>query len=185
MKKEKYIKYLVSRILISIIIVLIIGIIIKVDIRNKDYLDKYIFKDHIKWTKINNWSKNKLGNILPEINNPSSLVFKNDNLENISKVSYLDGVKIDYSKNEPVSALYGGIVVFVGEKEGYNKVVIVQGNDGIDYWYGNMSDISINLYDYIEKETIIGNTSDDYLYLVLYQDGNKIDYDEYIKENKD
>ena len=94
---------------------------------------------------------------------------------------YLDGVKISVSKKTPISILYGGIVVFVGEKDNYGNVVIIQGNDGIDYWYGGISNTNINLYDYLEKDTLIGEASADYIYLVLEKDNSYLNYEEYLQ----
>ena len=58
-------------------------------------------------------------------------------------------------------------------------VVIVQGIDGVDIWYGNLENVSVNLYDYIEAETIIGETKDEYLYLVIKKDNEFIKYEDY------
>ena len=35
--------------------------------------------------------------------------------------------------------------------------VIVETVDGIDIWYGNLSNINVKLYDYIDKGSLIGN----------------------------
>ena len=69
--------------------------------------------------------------------------------------------------------------MFTGEKEGYGNVLIIQGVNGIDIWYGNLEDSSLKLYDYIETNTVLGNTKDDYYYLAFVKDGNFISYDEY------
>ena len=39
--------------------------------------------------------------------------------------------------------------------------------DGNDYWYGNVEDINVKLYDYIEANTVIANTTDNKLYVYL------------------
>lgn len=72
-----------------------------------------------------------------------------------------------------------GVVVFSGEKEGYGNTVIIQGIDGADIWYGNLENVSINLYDYIEANTVIGNVVDEYLYLVIKKDNEYIKYEDY------
>ena len=68
----------------------------------------------------------------------------------------------------------------MGEKEGYGNTVIVQGIDGIDIWYGNVTNISISLYDYIDKKSLLGTTKDDVLYLVYKKDGEILNYEEYL-----
>ena len=45
-----------------------------------------------------------------------------------------------------------GIVVFIGEKEGYNNTVIIQRIDGIDEWYGNIENVNVNNVD--EQEIV-------------------------------
>ena len=41
-----------------------------------------------------------------------------------------------------------GIVIFIGEKEGYGNTVVVEQVDGIDVYYSNVSVSNIKLYDY-------------------------------------
>jgi len=144
-------------------------------------IDEYIFKDSIEFTKINNWYQENIGKIIPELNDNTSLVFSSEDLKKNKYSSYLDGIKFDIEKNSPVSLLSGGVVVFIGEKEDYGNTLILQGNDGIDYWYGGITNLNVNLYDYLEKDTLIGETKDNCLYLVLQKDGKYISYEEYIK----
>ena len=78
-----------------------------------------------------------------------------------------------------IPTLESGIVVFIGEKEGYNKTIIVQGIDGVDIWYGNVVDYTINLYDYVNKGDIISKVNDNKLYLVLVKNNTYINYEDY------
>ena len=180
-KKIKYLKNLITRVLLSIILIISILILTKFNDHNKELINKYLFQDSLKFTKVNKWYQDKFGNLIPDTNN-NELVFSSDLSKN-KYTNYQDGVQIEYPKNSPVSTLYGGIIIFIGEKDNYGNVVIIQGNDGIDYTYGNITNININLYDYIEKDTIIGEAKDDYIYLVLEKDGKYLKYDEYLKEN--
>ncbi len=180
--KIKYLKHLITRILISLILIICIATYIKIDDDNSSLVDKYLFKDNLKFTKINKWYQDKFGNIVPNIKDNSLYVFSNNIKEN-EYTTYKDGVKINYQKNSPVTLLNGGIVIFIGEKEGYNNTIIVQGNDGIDYTYGNITNVSVNLYDYIEKDTLIGEALDNYIYLILEKDGQIMNYEEYLKKN--
>jgi len=70
-------------------------------------------------------------------------------------------------------------VVFIGEKEGFGKTIIVQGIDGVDIWYGNVTNISVQLYDYLENDTVMGEVDGQSLYLVIKKEGNNIKYEEY------
>ena len=79
-----------------------------------------------------------------------------------------------------VSPFKSGIVVYIGEKENYGNTIIIQGMDGIDYWYGNVEDINVKLYDYIEANTVIANTTDNKLYVLFMKNGEVLDFEEFI-----
>lgn len=179
-KKIKYLKNLITRVLLSIILIISIGIFIKLDENNLFLVDEYIFKDSLKFTKINNWYQDKFGELLPNVSNNAELVFSSSDFMKNNYSKYSDGVKIDLSINSPISLINGGIVVFIGEKDNYGNTLIIQGNDGIDYWYGGITNIGVNLYDYLEKDTLIGEAKDNYIYLVLEKNGEYLDYEEYI-----
>ena len=180
-KKIKYLKNLITRILLSLILVISICIFIKLDSNNKVLIEEYIFKDSLEFTKINNWYQDNIGKIVPELNENSALVFSSDGLKKNAYTSYKDGVKIEVDKNSPISLINGGIVVFIGNKDGYDNVLILQGNDGIDYWYGGITNVNVNLYDYLEKDTLIGESQENYIYLIMEKDGKYLNYEEYIK----
>jgi len=181
-KKIKYLKNLITRILLSVILVISICIFFKLDSNNISLIDKYIFNDSLEFTKINNWYQKNVGNILPQTNENASLVFSNTDLTKNKYVPYKDGVKFEVDKGSPISLISGGIVVFIGEKEGYGNTLILQGNDGLDYWYGGITSVNVNLYDYLEKDTLIGESMDNYLYLILQKDGNFLSYEEYLEQ---
>ena len=92
---------------------------------------------------------------------------------------YYDGEKLVVSKNTLVNNITSGVVVFSGEKDNYGNTVIIQGIDGVDIWYGNLENVSVSLYDYIEANTVIGETKDEYLYLVIKKDNEYIKYENY------
>ena len=46
-------------------------------------------------------------------------------------------------------------------------------------WYGNLDNISVNLYDYLNKNTLIGSSKDS-LYLVFQKNGEYLNYKDYI-----
>jgi murein DD-endopeptidase MepM/ murein hydrolase activator NlpD len=178
--KNKIISNIFTKILISIILILLVCIYIKVDNKGTANIKKYLFNDSLKFTKINNLFNDKIGKIIPEVkNNDTNMVFNSNELKNKNYSKYYDGIKLNIDKNNPISALYGGLVVFIGNKDNYNNTIIIQGNNGIDYWYGNITNTNVNLYDYIEKDTIIGESSDNYIYIVLEKDGKYLNYDEY------
>ena len=94
-------------------------------------------------------------------------------------VKYYDGVMAEKESGSVIEALNSGIVVFVGEKENYGNVVIIQGIDGVDVWYGNIDNVNVSLYDYVEKNTILGSAKENHIYFVVQKDGQYLDYEEY------
>ncbi len=93
---------------------------------------------------------------------------------------YEDGVKLTVESNYLVKSLDSGIVVFIGDKDKYGKTVIIQQMNGVDVFYGNVTS-SVNMYDYVEKGSLIGETIDTNLYLAFQKEGSFVDYKEYIK----
>lgn len=178
--KIKYLKNLVTRILLSIILFISVNIYIKYDDKNILLVEKYIFEDNLKFTKMNNLYEEYMGKIIPSVNSNSELVFSSNDIKTKEYAKYNDGFKIKMQKNQIISSFNGGIVVFVGEKDYYENTVIIQGNDGIDYWYGGITNIAVNLYDYVEKDTLIGETKNDYLYLVFQKDGKYLNYEDVL-----
>jgi len=65
-------------------------------------------------------------------------------------------ITIETSKNGAVEAMSEGLVSFAGKKEGFGKTVIIQHADKSESWYGNLSEINVNLMEYIEMGSRIG-----------------------------
>lgn len=112
---------------------------------------------------------------LPFISEP---VF-NEKLVYDSSSSYLDGVSLNVSSDYLVPSLDSGLVVFIGEKEGYGKTVIIEDSKGVDIWYSNLSSVNVKLYSYVSNGEYIGSCNE-LLYLVFKKDGNVLDYKKYI-----
>lgn len=71
------------------------------------------------------------------------------------------GIMIETGKGAPVQAINDGTVTFVGLKEGLGKTVIVQhSSDNTETWYGNLSDVKVRLFEYIDKRAVVGSVSD-------------------------
>ena len=166
-----------TKILISIILVLSCAIYINLNASNKSFFQEKVFSTSLEFNKLNNLYHSLFGNILPSVRTAS--VIKNDNSS--TREPYLNGYKISEFKNSPVYSKASGILVYNGEKEGYGNTLIIQGVDGTDIWYGSITDTNYKLYDYIESGTIIGNTINDYYYLVLLKENNYLTYEEYFK----
>lgn len=175
MKHKKYIKSLFVRVLISIILFLSISIYVNYSDKNLLLFKKNIYDNTFNFSKINKVYNKYFGDVLPDAD--LSMVSK-DNLVYKEAQAYKDGVLLTGVNN--ISLFKSGIVVFIGEKEHYGNTIIVQGMDGIDYWYGNVSDVNVKLYDYIESDTIIANVKDGNLYVVFIKNGEVLNFEEFI-----
>lgn len=165
-----------------IVITLITLISLKSNSNFQSNFYKYIYTTNISFASINNWYNSKFGSPLPFsdfFNNNDTIPVFDESIQYKEASQYKDGValKVDYEYLVP--SLERGIVIFIGEKEGYGKTVIVQQENGVDVWYSNLNEINVKLYDYINKGSLIGNVNDN-LYLVFNRNGEIIDYKEFI-----
>ena len=178
-KKFNYRKY-INRILFLIVLFLINLIIMKKSTTYKDFIYNKVCNNNFSFAKIKEFYNKYLGGVdsLNKVVKNTTPVF-NETLTYKSKSKYLDGVKLEVSTNYLVPIIKEGLVVFLGEKEGYGNVIIIQGVDDINIWYGNMSNTSVKLYDYVEKGSLLGEVSNNTLYLVYEKDGKFLDIEEY------
>lgn len=179
-KQNRNLSNIFSRVLLSIIVVLSSCIYIKLDDNNYEWFKSNVLESSLLFVKANNFYQKYFGNIVPQHNVALSTVSKVTTVKKIE--DYYDGYKVAYQENEAVSTIQSGLLVYYGEKEKYGNVAIVQGVDGVDIWYGGITDLNYNIYDYVEKGSIIGNSIDDYYYLLFKKDNNVLKYDEYNKE---
>lgn len=179
--KSKYISFLFTRTLLAIIVILVSAIYVNMNDKNlKNYKEK-LFEKSLSFNKISKSYRKVFGNVLPlEIEKGTTKTVFNDGLSYSKIDKYENGFKLDMTSNA-VTSLYDGIVVFIGNKDTYKNTVIVQGSDGVDIWYGNVSNVSVTLYDYITKDTIIGEAADNTLYLVFNKENEYLGYEEYLK----
>lgn len=179
--KSKYISFLFTRTLLAIIVILVSAIYVNMNDKNlKNYKEK-LFEKSLSFNKISKSYNKVFGKVLPlEIEKGTTKTVFNDGLSYSKIDKYENGFKLDMTSNA-VTSLYDGIVVFIGNKDNYKNTVIVQGSDGVDIWYGNVSNVSVTLYDYITKDTIIGEVADNTLYLVFNKENEYLGYEEYLK----
>lgn len=175
---NKYIRIYISKILITVIITLVISILIKANYKYKNIFYKYIFDTNFSFTKVSSMYNKYFGSIIKIPTYNSKTVF-NENLNYIEKEKYYDGVKLKVENNYVVTSQDSGIVVFIGNKDNYGKVVIIQQITGVDLWYGNINNTNVKLYDYVKKGDVIGEVVD-YLYLVYKKDGKILNYEDFI-----
>ena len=180
MKKNNVGTIFFIKLLISIVITLVILILIKSSSNFKNEFYKKVYSDNISFTQLKQVYNKYIGNLDIFDNVVKTEMVFNEKLIYKSKEKYLDGVKLNVDANYLVPINESGIIVFIGEKEGYNNTVIVQRVDGIDEWYGNIQNVNVKLYDYVSKGELLGDVNNN-LYLVYKKDGNILNYEEYLK----
>ena len=181
-KLVKYLRSLIFRSLTVIVLFLVLAILSKSSNTYKDVIVTNLYEKNISFAKIKNLYTKYLGGIVPldKVTPEVEPVF-NEQLEYTNDSIYYDGAKLEVINNYLVPSIDEGMVVYIGEKENYGEVIIVEGIDGIEIWYGNMETTAVKLYDYINKSTYLGQTKDNYLYLVYSKEGKFLDYKEYLK----
>lgn len=170
--KKGFIKKLSLKIILSIFILFTILSIIKLTPDTKSAIKKELFETNFNFSVVNKF----LSKIFPK---EESAPVNSDGIKYKKYSNYLDGVKVEMNSGESVNLLESGIVVFIGEKTGYGKTLIIQQSNGVDVWYGNIDNLNVNLYDYVNKNTVIGTCNGE-LYLVFQKNGEFLDYKNYI-----
>lgn len=182
-KKTNHWQLGIVKLFITIVITLLLLIVLKSNPTFKEEFYKKVLESNFSFATFNEYYQKYFGTSLPFKNllkEPVKTTF-HDTLvyQNIKK--YQEGAELTVASNYLVPIKKSGLVVFIGEKEGYGKVVIVQQMDGIDLWYGNLKEVNVKLYDYVEEGSLLGEVNEKKLYLVFKQEGKALDYQEYIE----
>lgn len=181
---KKHLIIFISKVLLCLLIIITVLIIIKKEPSFKQKINNKLFNSNFTFAKVNDWYKNTFGEILPfdKLVVEDTVSVFNEKLTYKEENLYKDGVKLTVDNNYLVPILESGIVVFIGEKESYGNTVIIQQVNGIDVWYGNVNNITdgIKLYDYVTKGNLLGETSNEFLYLVFQKEGKFLNYKDYL-----
>ena len=180
MKYRKYIYNVINRILVAFVVIFALLILKKVKPTKSYYLKNKIFSKSLSFININTISKKLIGKEVfynPNKNN-EMLVFSDiTNFNNVEKHGNSESFLV--SDNLPIGSIQSGVVIFIGEKEDLGNTVIIQGIDNYNIWYGNLKNNNVSLYDYVEKGTLIGECSNNKLYLLIEKDNHIYSYEEY------
>ena len=177
---KKYFKNLIIRVLIVTVIFLSLAIVCKSDSSLKTKIYDYINSENISFTKIKSLYDKYLGGVLPLKKDGDTEEVFNETLKYDSISIYHDGVKLSVGDNYLVPSMKEGMVVFIGDKDNYGNTIIIEDLSGVDIWYGNVSNTSLKLYDYVEEGTLLGEANKE-LFMVFSKDDKYLDYEEYLK----
>ena len=173
--KEKNNNYSwLTRLLLSIILILGSLIATNLSMKVKNYYIGDILNKNINFNSINKLYKKFISQSKEEEVVANVINDVND-YEKVNN-SFKFKVGVEY----PISLLRSGIIVYIGDKDDLGKTVIVQGNDGIDIWYSNIDVTEYSLYDYVKEGSILGVNKDDYYMITIMKDGKSLEYSEYM-----
>ena len=135
----------------------------------RNFLINDILNNTMDFSKVNN-AIDEVTNVFNTIDTTQTMndINKNKNIE-----EYKDGYIYHLENNSNILLKDSGIVTYIGNKDDYLNTIVVQQSNGYYAWYGNVSE-KVKLYDYIEKNEIIGTTNGDFYYYVLYKDDKPI-----------
>ena len=79
-----------------------------------------------------------------------------------------------------ITAFESGLVLFVGEKDGFGSTLILEQVDGVEAWYVGVDVHELSIYDYVEKSSIIASSKEDYISVYFKKKGESVDYKNYV-----
>lgn len=173
---NNFFKTIFIKMLLSIVLVLIGLIFIKIDNKNKEIIEKYIYTDSMSFSYLYKLYKKHLGDFIP---------FKNFYKENIKKVSKQEFNYNNVEKKgngylfelDPLTLIYafkGGLVI-----EKTDDKIKVQTEDDLYFVYQNLNNIKVNIYDNLEDYELIGECNNNLL-LTIYKKDEYLSYEEFI-----
>lgn len=174
---KKSVSDFIFKTLIVALITVILMITMKSNINFKTNFYKYVYDTSFSFNKFTNLY-NKYFKDLKNKETATKTVATNK-LDYNKVEKYQDGAKLYVNDAYSVPAQESGIVVFIGKKDNYDNVIILQQINGIDMWYGNIENTNYQLYDYVKKGDILG-VSNKYLYVLYKQNGKILNYEEYL-----
>lgn len=177
---KKVIIGFINQVLICIVLFLTVLILTK-NTSFKDKLYEFVYSYNFSFLEIEEFVKKNFGRIIPSTKNDKDIeVVSSEKLEYKNLTEIDDGVLLEVDKNTLITSLESGLVVFIGEKEEYGNVLILEQVDGTEAWYIGVNLNEFKLYDYIEKGTILGESSDTEIKLLFKKNKEGVDYKTYL-----
>ena len=177
-KKGKILKF-VNKTLTAVFLGLVFLIVMEYSPKFKDFMHNRVLDKNISFGFFNRLYNKYFGEVIPS-NNDSVVKVFNEKLNYKNKEKYLDGYKLVVDNNYLVPALESGIVVFIGNKENYGSVIVIEAESGMTITYGNIKNTDIKLYEYVNKGKYLGEAIGDYIYLNMIKDGENVDIEKYL-----
>ena len=170
---------IVSKLLLSIIFLLVSIILINRSDKVKAFYQKNIYTNSWSFTKFNSLYNKYFGSLVKDYQVPDTGSVFNETLSYSHIEDYLNGSILSVSNNYLVPVIESGIIVYLGDKDALKNTCIVQGVDGVDIWYSNIDISKLTLMDYVNKGEFLSTTLSDKLYLTLERGNEYIKYEDY------
>lgn len=170
---------IVSKLLLSIIFLLVSIILINKSTRVKEFYLDNIYTNSWSFTKFNSLYNKYFGSLVKDYQVPDTSSVFNETLSYSHIEEYLNGSILSVSNNYLVPVIESGIIVYLGDKDSLRNTCIVQGVDGVDIWYSNIDISKLTLMDYVNKGEFLSTTLSDKLYLTLERGNEYIKYEDY------
>ena len=172
-------KRIVSKLLLSIIFLLVSIILINKNNNVKEFYQENIYTNSWSFTKFNSLYNKYFGSLVKDYQVPDTSSVFNETLSYSHIEDYLNGSILSVSNNYMVPVIESGIIVYLGDKDALKNTCIVQGVDGVDIWYSNIDISKLTLMDYVNKGEFLSTTLSDRLYLTLERGNEYIKYEDY------
>lgn len=172
-------KRIVSKLLLSIIFLLVSIILINKSDKVKAFYQENIYTNSWSFTKFNSLYNKYFGSLVKDYQVPDTSSVFNEALSYSHIEDYLNGSILSVSNNYMVPVIESGIIVYLGDKDALKNTCIVQGVDGVDIWYSNIDISKLTLMDYVNKGEFLSTTLSDKLYLTLERGNEYIKYEDY------
>ncbi|HCY44626.1 MAG TPA: hypothetical protein DHU33_04300 [Firmicutes bacterium] len=170
---------IVSKLLLSIIFLLVSIILINRSDKVKAFYQENIYTNSWSFTKFNSLYNKYFGSLVKDYQVPDTSSVFNETLSYSHIEDYLNGSILSVSNNYMVPVIESGIIVYLGDKDALKNTCIVQGVDGVDIWYSNIDISKLTLMDYVNKGEFLSTTLSDKLYLTLERGNEYIKYEDY------
>lgn len=177
-KSNRVIKF-VNKTLMAIFLGLVFLIIMEYSPKFKTFMQKDVLDENISFGLLGKLYNKYFGEVLPTNNDNVVKVFK-EKITYKEKEKYHDGYKLMVDNNYLIPVINGGVVVYLGEKEDYGKVIVIEGEDGVTITYGNIKNTDLKLYNYVSSGNYLGEANGDYIYITILKNGEYLDLEAYL-----
>lgn len=183
-KEEPPFKKLIFTLLNQILICAVLFLVALIATKSKTYKEqiyKYVYSYNLSFAEIEKLYQKHFGELFPtgekkeKVDPVTSEKLSYESLEEIE-----NGAKLKVGKQASITAFESGLVLFVGEKDGFGSTLILEQVDGVEAWYVGVDVHELSIYDYVEKSSIIASSKEDYISVYFKKKGESVDYKNYV-----